>query len=1010
MPTPPQTTAHTTHVPSGLGIDEGTRPELVPFGTKNLAVTNCRQNQLGDLDPRYGFSTLGNAHIDATTPAVGYKLLADTKAPVRICDGQIEAYSSRAQAWQTLGRVPECGVGLVSAPSLGAAGSISDVDATNGYVALAWSSVDASASITTYVAIIDQSTGAVVRAPEALGAGTTTSELPLCIIGNSFVAVRYSAAGTKLEAWSLDTTSPATLAVGWVPYAASIATDCAGGFVVHSMPTRSQVAIAYNNTLGGAAQISVKTISATAVVASTTITTGAAGSIGIGGLDTDTLWVAWGNGALVKVCGLNPANIAGAPLASTLLLTTLGAPPDDVYVAGSTVAGKARVWFSVQGSSNAGFMRGIQTTAGAAASDGSGSFAPNTRMVRKPFFRSGIYYSAFYAGDDLGGTINAQQNFIICDWTADTHYVRPVANIAPGLASAGSYGSLGKFAAGAAGTICVGLGIKKSGVASGSQIAVLDFASTARWQACAWSGSVYLAGGLLSCFDGLRVAEAGLLIRPPTPTTSVGGAGITGSYRYVAVYEEVDADGNWHQSGLSSPSATVSPAGQTVTVVTAPLAITTRQSSTVSGRALRVVFYRTLTGAVAPYYRLAIVLNDPSSTTMTFADTTTDAVLAANAKLYSQPGVIGTSQDKRPPPFFSCITAYNGSLVGASGSDVWYSGQNVSGEGVWFNPIFQIPVPGDGDITALWVMDGTLFVAKRREIYAIAGEAPSDNGASGGLGLPRRLAVDVGCIEPRSACVTSLGTFFQSDRGIEILTRAQTVAWIGQPIQNTLAAFPIVTSATVEPVACVVYIELALAQSAGVVSGNGRTLVFDLSIKDWVSVDTRTALGGTPYAPSQSAAMIYTGNAYRYAWLTAAGVVHYEDPTTFLDPGNTFVGAAYETGWLKHGLQQEQRVWSGTLLFERHTAAGLIIECAYDYGPYVGADLKQWTEAETLGRRQLEWRPKPRGEAMKFRVTATAPAVLGTGQAFTFIGMSFDLAPKQGATKGVVRLDPTVRK
>ena len=109
-------------------------------------------------------------------------------------------------------------------------------------------------------------------------------------------------------------------------------------------------------------------------------------------------------------------------------------------------------------------------------------------------------------------------------------------------------------------------------------------------------------------------------------------------------------------------------------------------------------------------------------------------------------------------------------------------------------------------------------------------------------------------------------------------------------------------------------------------------------------------------------------------------------------------------------MQQEQRLWSGTLLFQRNTAAGLKLEVAYDYAAYSAANDKTWTEANTSGQRQLEFRPKSRGGAMKFRISETAPATLGTGQGFTFIGLSVDIAPKQGSTRGTPRLDPALRK
>ena len=103
-------------------------------------------------------------------------------------------------------------------------------------------------------------------------------------------------------------------------------------------------------------------------------------------------------------------------------------------------------------------------------------------------------------------------------------------------------------------------------------------------------------------------------------------------------------------------------------------------------------------------------------------------------------------------------------------------------------------------------------------------------------------------------------------------------------------------------------------------------------------------------------------------------------------------------------------VWSGIALFEAAGAAGLKVEIAYDYAPYSSANDKVWAEAAVLGQRQLDWRPKTRGQSMRFRISDTAPAVLGSGLGLTFIGMSLDTAPKQGATTGTPRLATALRR
>jgi hypothetical protein len=302
-------------------------------------------------------------------------------------------------------------------------------------------------------------------------------------------------------------------------------------------------------------------------------------------------------------------------------------------------------------------------------------------------------------------------------------------------------------------------------------------------------------------------------------------------------------------------------------------------------------------------------------------------------------------------------------------------------------------------------------VFKEDRIFAVAGEAPSDNGLQGGLGTPRLIASDVGCIEPNSIVVTSLGIFFQSRRGIEILTRAQSVEWIGEPIGKTLADFPVVSSAVLDDRNSLVRFTLAEYESGGVVDDDGRTVVFDLSIKAWIGTDDVS--GSSASEPAQDAAQIYLGGEWRYAWLGTDGTVYYErnagDPDECLD-GTEFVTAQYELPPWKLGLQQEQRIYEMELLFERHTAAGISIEVAEDFGAYDAGLEKVWAEGALVGQRQVPFRPPPRSTAVQLRVRDTAPAVLGSGRGFSFIGISADIAAKQGPTRGTTRLNTGLRR
>lgn len=1009
---------HMVRASAALAINESTRQELVDFGSANLRSENIRTFQQGEAGPRYGFQFMPTGRFGGTTPTTGYKLFADGLRALRITDTlNAEAYSPQAGAWQSTGRVSAADYTLTSVANSGPNTTAEDIEYCNGYFSVL--SGDNTTTTGGTLTMVDATTFAEVYPPSPFAHGVLAS------FSNRYIVALW-ANGLDFSLYIMDTLSAATVASGFTALSdAGVASWTPGQpFAIVSLTDR--FALAYVNNSVGTDRITVKTFNASGLLQTTTVNTS---SIKPDFIDiacfqgTGTLWVAWNEGVSVKMQGLNAATITTVQATTATIITIITAAGQttaaELLSISPSSATAGRLIVNEPNSASAGLhMREYTTVAGAAATNGAQTDIYGAMHCSRPFYYGGRHYvQAFGACDPNSSTEpNTQQTTMLVDFTDDYLALSPVVAFAPSLAVT-SLSSRSKTVAGPSATQMFGVtSLQRAAGSNACFVVTYDFASSRRWQTASMGGATFLSGGILAYYDGVRIAESGFMHRPfkPAPSNLTTAGVITGTYRYVAVFEVVDADGNWIQSGLSTPSDPITVTSKRIGVVTRPISITQRLL-TVTSTTCRIAWYRTTNGGNAPYYRVGSSTNSLTAGTSGILDNVTDPALILNAVLYSQPGVLGTSQDKRPPPGLGIIASYNGMLVGAEGSNVWYSAQNVIGEGAWFNPIFQVPVPGDGDITALAVMDGTLFVFKRREVYTIAGDPPSDNGASGGLGFPRKLAVDVGCIESRSTCTTALGIFFQSDRGIEILTRAQSVQWIGQPVQQTLAAFPVVTSVTLQPTkyGAYVLVECAATQTNGRATGQGRTLVYDLSLNAWISTDIRESAVGTVAAPSQSACMIYTGSAWRYAWLGTTGYVHYEDPTTYLDADSSFVVALLETGWY-NASAQEQAVETGTICFQRYTAAGIKVETAYDYADYDGGQeaVATWTEDDTLGERELEWDPKVRGEAVKFRITTTPPAplVLGNGHAMGFISLSLTLGPKQGPVNRTMRLDPAKRR
>lgn len=1009
--------AKTVHIPAGLGINEGVRPEWLDPAQSALRNENIRNPTRMVAEKRYGFAARTSTQFGETTPTTGYRLFSDRQTTVRIVDDKIEIYSAGADRWRTLARVPEADFTTSQLPALGTASNIQDVEVCNGYLVALYNASSAGTGYT-FAALVDSSTLGIVRAPEQLSTGSWCGQV--VSYGTRFFAVFGDESGTTIKIYVLDTSSATTIESGWTSL--TTATDWTTFGALQCCSLNDRVAIVYVNNLGGTSRATVRTYDSTGLLQTQTINTSSVTPtvVAIGGLSADTLWAAWNETTSVKLIGFQPTAITSTALATTATIMTLVTGARGAWLCpDSAVSGQGRLIVSDTATTARTHMRGFRTSAGAAATNGSQITSCGSVACGKPFQRNARYYQPFYAAGITGTNATSsignlsenggQQTFYVCDITEDVSYVRPIASVSPGTAAQSTF-MQGTCALVGANTYVVPCAIKVSTDVYAPTLVRLDFASSSRWGTAVVGNSTYLSGGIASCFDGQRAFEAGFTTRPTLPTTATSGTGITAAtgWRYIAVYEAVDGDGNWHVSGCSDPSvSTGAVANKTVTVTTTPLGITSRGASTDQAASVRVAFYRTLDGGEPPYYRVGTTINAPGTATVTFADTVTDATLATQAKLYRQPGVTGTAQDKRPPPGFRVIAEYAGMLVGASGPDVWWSGQVVSGEGAWFNPIFAQTLPED--VTAFASQDGVLFAFTRRAVYALAGEPPSDNGTVGGLGVPQRLSADVGCIEPRSVCVTAVGVFFQSERGIELLDRSRTVGWIGESVSTTLGSFPYISAATFDADSACVLFECANQRTADAALGNGRTLVFNLTQQSWVSADRRTSEAGIADTSAQASAMVYSAGVYRFAWMASNGVVYVEDRTSWLDPGARWVTSLWEPAEVKLGLQQQQEVFAAMLLAERYEAAGLKIEIAYDGVAYDVANDKVWTEADS-GLLQFEFMPRGRSQRIRMRVSDTAPAAPVTGRGFGWIGLSVDVAPNGGPTRGLPNLAVSGRK
>src|SRR5690606_31662766 len=137
-------------------------------------------------------------------------------------------------------------------------------------------------------------------------------------------------------------------------------------------------------------------------------------------------------------------------------------------------------------------------------------------------------------------------------------------------------------------------------------------------------------------------------------------------------------------------------------------------------------------------------------------------------------------------------------------------------------------------ITAVAAFEQVGIVWTQDEIQQVSGRGPERSG-TGEFDSMVSVPTPGGCIDWRSVIVAPPGAFFQmaADK-LMLLTRSQTgsaageVSWVGQPVRETLAAFPVITSAV--HIRSQMVVAFACNNTGGT---DGRVLFYDLRRQQW---------------------------------------------------------------------------------------------------------------------------------------------------------------------------------
>lgn len=520
-------------------------------------------------------------------------------------------------------------------------------------------------------------------------------------------------------------------------------------------------------------------------------------------------------------------------------------------------------------------------------------------------------------------------------------------------------------------------------------------------------------GGVFS-FDGNSLVESGFYVTPGALSagafTMTGGM-TAGTYTYQAIFYWVDLQGNQFLSGPSLPLTIVLTGSEnTVLIGALPLSdLLTRKTDPNNPVFLKL--YRTTVDSSGPFYPVGTYPNDGLAITDGLADVDLEI---KGPFLYAPDDNSGEVPNGSPPGFLAMV-ATKTRVFGVSQEDptqIWYTKPLVPKIAASWSGVFTVTVESAGGIpTALGALDTTLAIFKTSRLYTLPGDGPDANGstANGSFGYPQLLSSAAGCVVTTSVGLTDLGLFFQSARGLEMLTRASAVNYtIGLPVYE-YRSFPITSVVSVPDQD---HIRFGTIQ--------GTTLVYDYVQEKWATFTNYGSIGAG-----------YWNNAY--VRCDGTGAVYAETEDLFTDV--TFTGTVsavnmvLETAWLKpnqisQGFSRIRRY----AVFGTYKSAHLLrIDIGINYQDYSISliwnpmtGLTQLLPAEGYGdgspygsdavygggvapTYQLRARtPIQKCESMRWKFTTLPNLVSGTGEACELIDLALELVQKTG----LMRLQP----
>lgn len=1024
--------------PFRYGLAEGDDPHAVPFGVLTK-LENYVWKKTNRVEKRLGTEWLGRSKSGGGTLSATLRLFSRGKNLCLIDGENLYSYSSLTSTWTLVDRVPATGLTWVPLVDTTDGVAASDTFVSGDFVVTAWMEGDPTSPITAggelWVQIARLNGEGMYLAATSLNAGAVFQGIRVLVIGNTAILVTTLTGLNNIYAFTIDLT---TLAI-------------AGPTVVANNKNVSAVQNWNADIIAGSDDfiLSFRTTAAATVRlnrVSSALAPVANASLVIAGSVVDGIAVCATEGESVYV-------ILRDTTSGDILLYC--ADPTTLAQVGATLVFSAGTYFTetVVGICRLDATRAVGVFSTAAANgfvteskvvDNTATIVANTtRMTNgtliccQPFVLSGKAY-VFASNlaqnyfDSLDAFLGVQcamlelyDGHLVAGSTANQHRYVGNADTLLGAMTRVTC-PLGQLRAASTTEIIGSLsfigtapnintfwrcGLRLLRVTAGVSL------PKDLWRSALSGVESHFCCGTFSVYDGSMVFDYGFACAPVFLNVIGAGAGgeiQAGAYLYAVVLEFRGAADVLYRSSVGYHVTPVSTAGAASLVTLDIINTNVGNKRHVDGERYptQVAVHRTVVGGSVPQ-RLAlepavnVLRNDYNSGLQQYVDTRADTSIDAaigvglGMDLAARPAVYtagGELNDQAPPAQVTMFTHVDRLWV-LDGSELawWFSKRFSDNAGVapGFNTAFRVVLMRK-QVAGASMDDKAIFFSESGIDYML-GVGPAKDGSGNDFSTPVRVQSDVGCSNARSVVPCPDGIMFASVRGIYLLTRGLELVWIGRPVQDTLALFPDITSATL-----VAHRNEIRFTANNTERTEGVVLVYNYIEKQWSTSRYYDGVSDTHGCPIADACM--WNGAWTFA--TPGGAVYKEVLTHHFDDGDTYSDGIIETAWNSaSGPIAYHAVRNFWIQGVSHSDHDLSIEIAFDSNNTYQQirefpALSPVTSVGDLEEAKISVGKRRKCNSIRFKVTDSAPTTIGslpgTGKGPSFATMGYEVGVKKG--------------